>query len=118
MVLGLHIGAIEQGEVLELLVVSDEGDGDERRVFPSATVLLESNLRLLVERFRGVAVGLGQPAQEGLVALLVLLRKKYSFTAKLAGGKQKLEIAFLNDAYKENEYDRNFFLHAVQIRKK
>jgi hypothetical protein len=45
-------------------------------------------------------------------------RKKYSFTAKLAGGKQKLEIAFLNDAYKENEYDRNFFLHAVQIQKK
>lgn len=45
-------------------------------------------------------------------------RKKYTFTAKLEAGKQKLEIAFLNDAYKENEYDRNFFLHAVKIEKK
>jgi hypothetical protein len=44
-------------------------------------------------------------------------RKKYSFTARLAAGKQKLEITFLNDAYKENEYDRNFFLHAVKVEK-
>ncbi|MCS7020264.1 MAG: hypothetical protein NZU63_00385 [Gemmataceae bacterium] len=45
-------------------------------------------------------------------------RKKYTFTAKLQAGKQQLEIAFLNDAYKENEYDRNFYLHAVKIEKK
>jgi hypothetical protein len=45
-------------------------------------------------------------------------RKKYSFTAKLEQGKQQLQIAFVNDAYKENEYDRNFFLHAVKIEKK
>jgi len=44
--------------------------------------------------------------------------KKYSFTARLTAGKQKLEITFLNDAYKENEYDRNFFLHAIRIQKK
>ena len=37
--------------------------------------------------------------------------KKYPITAKLKKGKQPLVIEFLNDAYKEDEYDRNLFVH-------
>jgi hypothetical protein len=44
--------------------------------------------------------------------------KPYEFTATLKKGKQKLVIEFLNDAYKENEYDRNLFLHSVTLEKK
>jgi hypothetical protein len=45
-------------------------------------------------------------------------KKKYTFTAKLKKGKQALAIQFLNDAYKENEYDRNLFFHAVAVEPK
>lgn len=41
--------------------------------------------------------------------------KKYTFTAKLKKGKHPVVVQFLNDAYKENEYDRNLYLHAVSV---
>ena len=41
--------------------------------------------------------------------------KKYAFTAKLKKGKQPVVVEFLNDAYKENEYDRNLFLHSLTV---
>jgi hypothetical protein len=44
--------------------------------------------------------------------------KKYTFTAKLKKGKQPLVIAFLNDVFKEGEYDRNLFVYSVKIEKK
>ena len=45
-------------------------------------------------------------------------KKKYTFAAKLKKGKQPLAVEFLNDAYKENEYDRNLYLYAVTIEPK
>ena len=51
-------------------------------------------------------------------ALTETVAKKYEFTAKLKKGEAKLAIEFLNDAYKENEYDRNLFVHAVKLEKK
>jgi hypothetical protein len=44
--------------------------------------------------------------------------KKYTFTAKLKKGKQPLAIAFLNDVFKEGEYDRNLFVYSVKLEKK
>src|SRR4051812_42080427 len=44
-----------------------------------------------------------------------LREKKYPFPAKLKKGDAKLVIEFLNDAYKENEYDRNLYVHSVTI---
>lgn len=45
-------------------------------------------------------------------------KKAYTFTAKLEKGKQALVVEFLNDAFKEGEYDRNLFVTAVKIEKK
>jgi Ca-dependent carbohydrate-binding module xylan-binding len=42
--------------------------------------------------------------------------KEYKLTAKLKAGDRKLAIEFTNDAYKENEYDRNLFVHAVTLK--
>jgi hypothetical protein len=42
--------------------------------------------------------------------------KDYSFTTPLKAGERKLKIEFTNDAYKENEYDRNLYVHEVKIR--
>ena len=45
-------------------------------------------------------------------------QKKYEFTAKLKKGKHPLAIEYLNDVFKEGEYDRNLFVYSVKIEKK
>jgi hypothetical protein len=41
----------------------------------------------------------------------------YKFTAKAIAGERKLAIEYTNDVYKENEYDRNFYVHGVTVKK-
>jgi hypothetical protein len=43
--------------------------------------------------------------------------KEYTFAANLKAGEHKLAIEFTNDLYKEGEYDRNLFVHAIQVKK-
>src|SRR5262245_66606022 len=45
-------------------------------------------------------------------------QKDYKLTATTKAGDHKLGIEFTNDAYKENEYDRNLFVYAVTVKKK
>jgi hypothetical protein len=44
--------------------------------------------------------------------------RDYTFTAELKAGERRVKIEFTNDEYKENEYDRNLYIHAVTFRKK
>jgi formylmethanofuran dehydrogenase subunit D len=44
--------------------------------------------------------------------------KEYKFDVKLTKGETTLSIRFTNDAYKENEYDRNLYVHAVRLEAK
>ena len=44
--------------------------------------------------------------------------KKYALAAKLKKGKQPLVVEFLNDKYKEGEYDLNLYVQSVTIEKK
>jgi hypothetical protein len=39
-------------------------------------------------------------------------------TIKLKAGENKLSIAFTNDEYKEGEYDRNLYIHAMTVKAK
>ena len=41
--------------------------------------------------------------------------KEYAFTAKLAAGDRKVSVTFTNDVYKQDEYDRNFFLNGLRL---
>ncbi len=43
--------------------------------------------------------------------------KEYKLPVKAKAGEHKLTIEYTNDAYKENEYDRNFYLHSVMLKK-
>jgi hypothetical protein len=43
--------------------------------------------------------------------------KGYEFKADLKKGKQTIAIEFLNDDYKEGEYDCNFYIHSVKYEK-
>lgn len=41
--------------------------------------------------------------------------KDYPFSAKLPAGERKISVSFTNDIYKENEYDRNFYLNGLKV---
>lgn len=43
--------------------------------------------------------------------------KVYTFKADVKKGKNKIEIEFLNDDYKEGEYDCNLYIHSVKFEK-
>lgn len=43
--------------------------------------------------------------------------KDYKFSTKLKKGDHKLSIEFTNDVFKEGEYDRNLYVHAVSLKK-
>jgi hypothetical protein len=43
--------------------------------------------------------------------------KSYEFKVELKKGKNKIEIEFLNDDYKESEYDCNLYIHSVKFEK-
>jgi hypothetical protein len=43
--------------------------------------------------------------------------KEYKFTTTLKAGEHKLSIEFTNDVFKEGEYDRNLYVHAVTLKK-
>ena len=50
-----------------------------------------------------------------ILELTTVDAKTYTFTTKLKKGDVKLSIAFTNDVYKENEFDRNLYVHKVKI---
>lgn len=41
--------------------------------------------------------------------------KEYRLTATLTAGDRKITVTYTNDVYKENEYDRNFFLNGLKL---
>ena len=41
--------------------------------------------------------------------------KEYRIAATLAAGDRKIAVSFTNDVYKQDEYDRNFFLNGLKI---
>ena len=42
--------------------------------------------------------------------------KEYTLTGALKAGEHKLSVEYTNDVYKENEFDRNFYLHAATVK--
>jgi hypothetical protein len=58
----------------------------------------------------------GQPV--GMETLLTdANEKEYTLTATAKAGDRKLVIEFTNDVYKENEYDRNLYIHGVTLKR-
>lgn len=49
------------------------------------------------------------------ITLTDTAEKEYTLTVKLKAGEQKIVLEFTNDAYKENEFDRNLYVHAVKL---
>lgn len=60
---------------------------------------------------------LGSEAAGAETLLTADEEKEYKLPVKAKAGEHKLTIEFTNDAYKENEYDRNFYVHGVALKK-
>lgn len=86
-------------------------DGDYVIVIEaSCTAALKENAKLTLK--------VGDKAVKEKFELTTEDKKEYKFDAKLTKGETTLSIDFTNDVYKENEYDRNLFVHAVRVEAK
>jgi hypothetical protein len=82
------------------------------------TITVEAGCSEAEKVFAKFKLSVGEVVAAKEVALTAEDKKKYTIDAKLKKGKQALVVEFLNDVYKENEFDRNLFVYAVQIDKK
>jgi len=81
-------------------------------------ITIEASCNEALKEFAKFKVSVGDVVVAKEHACTTEDKKNYELTAKLKKGKQSLAIEFLNDAYKENEYDRNLYVHSVKIEKK
>ena len=82
------------------------------------TITVEASCSEAQKEFAKFKLSVGDVVVAKEHALTTEEPKKYTFTAKLKKGKHPLAIAFLNDTFKEGEYDRNLFVQAVTIEPK
>jgi len=82
------------------------------------TITVEASCNEALKEFAKFKLSVGDVVVAKEHACTTEDKKKYTFTAKLKKGKQPLVIEYLNDVFKEGEYDRNLFVHAVKIEKK
>lgn len=96
------------GEIV--LPLKATADGDYELAISAACDEANSQKAKFSVTLDGQAVG-------GEITCTVTEAKEYVVrTPGLKAGDHKVGIAFLNDIYKENEYDLNFFVHGVTLR--
>jgi Ca-dependent carbohydrate-binding module xylan-binding len=91
------------------LKVPDDGD---------YVIVVDASCTEALKEMAKLTLKVGDTAIKENFALTTEDQKEYKFDAKLKKGETTLSIAFTNDAYKENEYDRNLFVHGVTVEKK
>lgn len=82
------------------------------------TIVVEAGCTEALKEFAALKLMVGEVVVAKEHKLTAEESKKYTLTAKLKKGKQPVVVEFLNDVYKENEYDRNLFLFGVSFEKK
>jgi hypothetical protein len=91
------------------LKVPDDGD---------YVIVVDASCTEALKEMAKLTLKVGDTAVKENFALTTEDQKEYKFDAKLKKGETTLSIAFTNDAYKENEYDRNLYVHGVTVEKK
>ena len=81
-------------------------------------IVIDASCTAALKEKAKLTLKVGDKAVKENFALTAEDQKEYKFDAKLAKGDTTLSIAFTNDVYKENEYDRNLYVHAVRVKKK
>ena len=82
------------------------------------TITLDASCDEADKKFAQIKIKVGETVVKEKFDLTQAAQKAYTFDVKLKKGEQKLSFEFLNDTYKENEYDLNFYIHGVKVEKK
>ena len=81
-------------------------------------ILIEASCDAAEKKNAAMTVKVGDEVLKEKFELTTVDAKVYTFTTKLKKGEIKLSIAFTNDVYKENEFDRNMYVHKVKVEPK
>ena len=81
-------------------------------------ILIEASCDAAEKKNAAMTVKVGDEVLKEKLELTTVDAKVYTFTTKLKKGEIKLSIAFTNDVYKENEFDRNMYVHKVKVEPK
>jgi hypothetical protein len=81
-------------------------------------IVIEASCNAALKENAKFTLKVGDKAIKEKFELTTEDKKEYKFDTKLAKGETTLSIAFTNDVYKENEYDRNMFVHGVRVETK
>ena len=82
------------------------------------TITVEASCDVAEKQFAKFKLTVGDVVVAKEHTLTAADAKSYEFTAKLKKGDAKLSIEFLNDLYKEGEYDLNLYVHGVKVEPK
>lgn len=97
------------GTATAKLTVPDDGD---------YKIVIDASCNEALKEKAKLTLKVGDKAVKENFELTSEDQKEYKFETKLTKGETTLSIAFTNDAYKEGEYDRNLYVHAVRVEKK
>src|SRR5262245_6855425 len=81
------------------------------------TIVIDASCNEALKEKAKLTLKVGDKAVKENFELTSEDQKEYKFEAKLTKGETTLSIAFTNDVYKEGEYDRNLYVHAVRVEK-
>lgn len=116
---GAELGGYDEGENRFFFYTNGTATGDV--TIPEDgeyTITVEASCSAAQKEFAKFKLSVGDVVVAKEHACTAEESKKYTFTAKLKNGKQPLVIGFLNDVFKEGEFDRNLFIYSVKIEKK
>ncbi len=82
------------------------------------TIKLEMGCTKAEKDFAQIKLAVGDVVVKEKFDLTAEDSKEYTFTAKLKKGDAKLVVTFLNDKFKEGEYDLNLYLYKASLEKK
>ena len=94
------------GTAIATIKVSEAGEYD---------ILIEASCDAAEKKNATMTVKVDDIVVKENLELPTVDAKMYTFTTKLKKGDVKLSIAFTNDVYKENEFDRNMYVHKVKV---
>ena len=102
------IGFYTEGTAVATVKIAEDGEYD---------IVIEASCDEAEKVKAKMTVKVGDEVVKENFELKVIEAKEYTFTAKLKKGETKLSIAFTNDAFEENKFDRNLYVHKVKIEK-
>ena len=82
------------------------------------TITVEASCNMAEKQYAKFKLTVGDVEVAKEHALTQEDAKSYELTAKLKKGDAKLAIEFLNDLYKDGEYDMNLYVHSVKVEPK